>query len=173
MLWIFKFARWTPDRCTKKERKAWLLAMASELHPLRFEQHRSFVLWDLNSKFGSVAYRGHPNKLVELHLWSFKLDILQSWLPCRYPKTWHSDADISDLGLFYFLFLFLHKKTQNLLDIQEHCIRKLVNLKWAETFAWCLLLIFKVVYRDHLTQLLPFAWDFVTKGQRLVRSQVG
>ena len=42
------------------------------------------------------------------------------------------------------------------------------NTKWAETFVWCSLLIFKVVYRDHLTQLLPFVWDFVAKGQRLV-----
>ena len=34
-------------------------------------------------------------------------------------------------------------------------------------------MIFKVVYQDHLTQLLPFAWDFVAKGQRLVWGQVG
>ena len=39
------------------------------------------------------------------------------------------------------------------------------NTKWAETFVWCLLLIFKDVYQDHLTQLLPFTWDFVAKGQ--------
>ena len=39
------------------------------------------------------------------------------------------------------------------------------NTKRAETFIWCLLLIFKVVYRGHLTQLLPFAWDFTEKGQ--------
>ena len=34
---------------------------------------------------------------------------------------------------------------------------------------WCLLLIFKVAYWDYLTQLLPFAWDFIAKGQQLVR----
>ena len=38
---------------------------------------------------------------------------------------------------------------------------------------WCLLLIFKVVYWDHLTQLLPFKQDFVEKGQQLVWGQVG
>ena len=47
------------------------------------------------------------------------------------------------------------------------------NTKWAETFVWCLLLTFKVLYRDHFTQLLPFARDFVAKGQRLVWGQVG
>ena len=47
------------------------------------------------------------------------------------------------------------------------------NMKWAETFVWCLLLNFKVVYWNHLTQLLPFAWDFIMKGQWLVWGQVG
>ena len=47
------------------------------------------------------------------------------------------------------------------------------NTKRAETFVWCLLLNFKVEYRDHLTPLLPFAWDFLAKGQRLVWGQVG
>ena len=36
-------------------------------------------------------------------------------------------------------------------------------------FGGCL----KIVYQDHLTQLLPLAWDFVGKGQWLVRGQVG
>ena len=102
MLWIFKFARWTPDRCTKKERKAWLLAMASELHPLRFEQHRSFVLWDLNSKFGSVAYRGHPNKLTELH-WSFNRG--------HFCKVGTPKPDIQmQIFLTWDLFIFMWKK---------------------------------------------------------------
>ena len=39
------------------------------------------------------------------------------------------------------------------------------NMKTAETFVCCLLLIFKVACRDHLTELLPFAWDFVVKGR--------
>ena len=58
----------------KNKQKALLLvlAVASKLHPLRF---------------GSVTYCGHPNKLMKLHLWRFKLDILQSQLPYRHPKT--------------------------------------------------------------------------------------
>ena len=42
------------------------------------------------------------------------------------------------------------------------------NTKRAETFIWCLLLIFKVAYPDHLTQLLPFA-----KGFRIKRAAAG
>ena len=62
--------------------------------------------------------------------------------------------------LFLMVFIFVRKKKyQNLLHVQEQCIHKLGKTpKWAETFIWCLLLIFKVVYQDHLTQLLPFAW---------------
>ena len=45
---------------------------------------------------------------------------------------------------------------------------------WSELkLVWCLLLTFKVVYQDHLTQLLPCAWDFVAKRQWLVWGQVG
>ena len=40
----------------------------------------------------------------------FKLEILQSWLPCRHPKTQHSDADISDLGFILVMLLFLSEK---------------------------------------------------------------
>ena len=71
------------------------------------------------------------------------------------------------------MLLFCSEKNQSLLDIQEHCIRKLGEIRSELKLDWCLLLIFKVVYRDHLTQLLPFAWDFIAKGQRLVWGQVG
>ena len=70
------------------------------------------------------------------------------------------------------MLVFLVKKNQNLLDIQEHCIRKRGKIRSELKLIWCLLLIFKVVYRDHLTQLIPFAWDFVVNGQRLVWGQV-
>ena len=59
---------------------------------------------------------------MELHLWRFKLEILQSRLPRRHPKTQHSDANISDLGFILVLLLFLSEKNQNLLAIQEQCI---------------------------------------------------
>ena len=120
----------------RKQTKALPLAVALELHPLRFE-----------------------------------LQIWLSWLPCRHPnKTGHSDQDI-----LTGLFIFLVKKNQNLFDIQEQCICKLGKIQselkllcGVYYFMWCLLLIFKVVYRDHLTQLLPITWDIVEKGQRLV-----
>ena len=87
-----------------------------------------FILQDLNCIFCSVAYPGHPNKLTELHLWRFKLEILLSWLPCGHPnKTRHSDEGISNFGFFYIL-LFLSEK-KNLLDIQEQCIHKLGKIQ--------------------------------------------
>ena len=164
MLWIFKVARWTHDRCMKINIGPTVSNGVSQ----------SFILWDLNCKFGSVAYRGHPNKLTGLHLWRFKLEILQSWLPRRYPQTWHSDADISDLGLlFFYAFIFTRKELKPVGYTRTMYLQTGKNTKWAEIFVWCLLLSFKVAYRDHLTQLLPFTWDFVAKGQRLVWGQVG
>ena len=63
--------------------------------------------------------------------------------------------------------------TTKLLDIQEHSIRKLGKIRSElKLLSGVLLLIFKFGYQDHLTQLLPFAWDFVAKGQ-LVWGQVG
>ena len=76
--------------------------------------------------------------------------------------------------IIFIMLLFFSEKNQNLLDIQEHCICKLGKIRSElKLFDWCLLLIFKVLYWDHLTQLLPFARDFVAKGQRLVWGQVG
>ena len=69
---------------------------------------------------------------------------------------------------FFLCFYFFGEKNQNLLGIQEHCIRKLGKIQSVLKLVWCLLLIFKVVYWDHLTQLLPFARDFIVKGQQLV-----
>ena len=72
------------------------------------------------------------------------------------------------------MLLFFNEKYQNLLDIQELCIHKLGKIRSELKLLFgCLLLIFKVVYRDHLTQLLPFTRDFVAKGQRLVWGQLG
>lgn len=47
------------------------------------------------------------------------------------------------------------------------------NTKYTETFIWCLLLIFKVVYQAHLTQLLPFMWNLIEKWWQLVWGHVG
>ena len=92
-----------------------------------------------------------------------------SQLPRRHPKNWHSDVDISDLGYIYSFYGFVFEwKILNLLDIQDQCIHKLGKIQSELKLIWCLLLIFKVVYWVHLTQLLPSPRDFVGKGQQLV-----
>ena len=112
---------------------------------------QSFIFWNLNCKFGSVAYPGHPNKLTELHLWKFKLEILQSQSPCRHPNTSHSAGVISDLGFFFYAFIF-EWKNQSLLDIQEKFIRKLGKFQSELNFLFGVYYwFFKVVYQDHLS----------------------
>ena len=59
---------------------------------------------------------------MELRLWSFKLEILQSWLGTPKPDI---EMQIFLTWDYYFKLLFLCEKNQNLLDIQENCIRKL------------------------------------------------
>ena len=162
-LWIFKVARWTQDRSTKMNKsptvcngveassfEVWTANLAHSLTVGTLTNSWSFIFGDSKGKFCKVGYPiGPPNRTFRCrHFW---------------------------LGIFWiFMIVFLSEKNQNLLDIQAYCIRKQgKNTKWAETFVWCLLLIFKVVYQDHLSQLLPFAWDFIAKGQRLVWGQVG
>ena len=83
-LWIFKFVRWTHDRCTKINKsptEQWFW---------------SFILWDLNCKSGSVTYCGHPNKLMEFRLWRFNLEIYKVSYPIGTQNP-DIDVDISDL----------------------------------------------------------------------------
>ena len=134
---------------------------------------RSIILWDLNCKFGSDAYCGHPNKLTELHLWRFKLEILQSVAPLPVGPQKPDIQMWTFLTWDFFMLLFFSEKNQNLLGIQEHCIRKLGKI-WSE-----LKLSFGVYYKKFklytriIWQLLPFARDFVAKGHWLVWGQVG
>ena len=101
---------------------------------------------------------------------------LQNWLPRRHPGTQHSDALISVWGFFliFFMLLFVSEKNQKPVRYTRTLYSQTgENTEWAEAFVWCLLLIFKVVYWDYLTQVLPFTWDFVAKGQRQVWGQMG
>ena len=134
------------------------------------------ILSFLNCKFGSVTYHGHPNKLTELHLWRRKF--------CKvgYPKgTQKPDIQMQTqtfltwdfLNSFCMLLFWSEKKSKPAGYTRTLYSQTGKNMKWAETFVCCWLLIFEVVYQDHLTQLLPFAWDFVAKGQQLVWGQVG
>ena len=159
-LWIFKGVRWTHDRYMKINKsptdsdsngvgassfEIWTANLAQSLTVGTLTNSRSFIFGDSNWKFCSQ-------------------------LPHTHPKTWHSWLRI------FSCFYFWVKKNQNLLDIYKNTVfANLENYtKWAESFVWCLLLIFFiVVYWDHLTQLLPFAWDFTAKWQQLVWGQVG
>ena len=85
MLWIFKVARWTHDGCTKINKcptgvrasscKIWTANLVQSLTVGTLTNSQSFIFGDSKWKFCSR-------------------------LPHRHPKTWHSDADISDLGIF-------------------------------------------------------------------------
>ena len=73
-----------------------------------------------------------------------------SQLPCRHPKSWHSDADIADLGENKLCFYFLMKKIKTCWMYKNTVFANWENTKWAKTLIWCLLLIFKVVSWDPL-----------------------
>ena len=159
MLWIYKVARWTCDRCTKINKSPTVSkgigASSFEIQTPNLAQlltmgtltnSRSFIFGDPNWKFYPV---GTPKPDIQIETF----------------LTW---------DFFFFMLLFLSEKntkpvsyTRTLYSQPEK------NMKWAETFVWCLLLFFKIVYQDHLTQLLPFAWDCIAKGQRLVWGRVG
>ena len=133
----------------------------------------SFEVWTAN--FAQSLTQGTLTN-SQFHLWRLTLEILLSQFPCGHCyKTWHSDEDIWFLIFFFLMLLFFSKEKKKK---KKEYVRTVYSqtgktTKWAETFVWCLLLIFKVVYQDPLTQLLPFAWDFAEKGQQQVWGQVG
>ena len=167
MLWIFKAVRWMRNRWLKINKSPtfsngvrtssfdiWTANLSLSLTMGTLTNSQSFFIGNSNWKFCSVGYPVAP--------------------PPPPPPTWHSDADISDFGFLSFLcFYFLVKKSKPTKYTRTLYSQTGENTKWAETFVWCLLLIFKVVYRDHLTQLLLFTRDFIAKGQRLDWGQVG
>ena len=117
MLWIFKVARWTHNRCTKINKSP-----------------------TVSNGIGASSFE----------IWTGDC----SHLPCRNPKTWHSDADISDLGFIFYAFIF-DLKNQNMLDIQEHSIRKLGKIQSERK------LLFGVYYWFFLSCILG-SFDTVT-----------
>ena len=161
-LWIFKVARWTRNRCRKINKSStvsnglgaslfeiWTANLAQSLTVGTLTDSQSFIFGDSNWKFCKVGYPVGPINLT-----------------FRCGHFW--------LGIsFFYAFIFSWKKSKPVGYTRTLYLQTGKNTKWAETFVWCLLLIFKAVYWDHLTQLLPFARDFIAKGQRLVRGQVG
>ena len=133
-LWIFKVARWTHNRWPKINKSP---TVSNGLGASSFE------IWTANL---AVAYRGHPNKLVELRLWRFKLYA---------PKNPTFRCGHFWLGISFFnALIFLWKKSKPVGYIQEHCIGKLGKIRSK------LKLLFGVYYW--------FLIDFVAKGQWLV-----
>ena len=100
MLWIFKVARWTHDRCMKTNKSPTVSNGIGD---------SSFEIWTANL---AQSFTVGTLKLMELHLWRFRLEILQRRLPRMHPKTWHSNVDISDLGNFFLCFYFWVKKSK-------------------------------------------------------------
>ena len=159
MLWIFKVTRWRQDRCTKISKSPtggngirassviWTANLAQLLTMDTPTNSRNFIFGDSNWTFCKVGYP----------IGTLKPDIQI----CRH--FW--------LGIFSVFVLFLREKKSKTVGYTRTMYSQTgKNTNWAETFVWCLLFNFKVVYQDHLTQLLPFAWDFVAKGQQLVKT---
>ena len=110
-LWIFKVARWTRDRCMKinptvsngvgaSSFEIWTANLAQSLTVGTLTNSRSFIFRNSNWKFCAVGYPVGPPK-PDIQMWTF--------------LTW---------DYYFFMLLFFSEKNQNLLDIQEHCIRK-------------------------------------------------
>ena len=163
MLWIFKVVRWTYDRSMKINKspavssgvgassfESWTANLAQSLTVGTLTNSWSFIFGDSNWKFCNVSYPIGPQNLT------FRCG--HFWL---------------GISFFYAFYFFLRKKSKPVGYTRTLYSQTGGNTKWAETFVWCLLLIFKVVYQNHLTQLLPFARDFVAKRQQLVWGQVG
>ena len=102
-LWIFKVVRWTRNRWLKINKsptvrngvrvssfEIWTANLAQSLTVGTLTNTRSFIFGDSNWKFCKLGY------------------------PHRHPNTWHSDVDISDLGLSFFLCFYFWVKNQSI-----------------------------------------------------------
>ena len=155
-LWIFKAARWMRNRWQKINSPTVSNGVGAS----------SFKIWTANlSPLLTVG--------TLTNSWSFIFGNSNwkccSQLPRRPPKNLTFRCGNFWLGIFFNAFIFLMKKSKPVRYTRTLCSQTGKNTKWAETFVWCLLWIFKIVYRDHLTQLHPFTMDFIVKGQRLVK----
>ena len=143
---FLKVARWTHDRCTKINKsptvsngvgassfEIWTPNLAQSLTLGTLTNSRSLIFGDSNWKFCNV---GFPVATLK-------------------PESQMRTFLMSDFN--FFMLLFLSEKIKTCWIYTRTMYSQTgKNTEWAETFIWCLLLIFKVVYRDHLTQLLPF-----------------
>ena len=117
-LWIFKVARWTCDRWPKINKSPtfsngvgasffdiWTANLAQSLTVGTLTNLRGFFIGNSNWKFCKVGYPVGPQK-PDIQMRTF--------------LTW---------DFFFLMLLFFSERNLNLLDIQEHCIRKLEKIQ--------------------------------------------
>ena len=144
MLWIFKVARWTRNRCTKINKSPtvsngvrglsfenWTANLAQLLTVGTLTSSQSSIFGDSNWKFYKVSYPVGTQK-PDTQMRTF--------------LTWV-------FFYFFYAFIFEWKKSKPAGYTRTLYSQTGKNTKWAETLVWCLLLIFnvvKLVYQDHL-----------------------
>ena len=111
----------------------WTANLAQSLTVGTLTNSQSFIFGDSNWKFCKVGYPvSTPKPYIQMQTfltWDFCFFILFGWNKSK-PVGYTST---------------LYSQTGK-------------NIKWAETFVWCLVLIFKVVYQDHLTGIMVSFW---------------
>ena len=120
-VWIVKVARWTCNRCPKINKspavssgvrassfEIWTANMAQSFTVGTQTNSWSFIFGDSNWKFCLVGYPIGPPK-PDIQMWPF--------------LTWDLKKKKN------YAFIFVSEKNLNLLDIQEHCIRKLGKIR--------------------------------------------
>ena len=108
----------------------WTTNLAQLLNVGTLTNSWSLIFVHSNCKFCKVGYPvGTPKPDIQMRIF----------------LTW---------DFFFNAFIFSWKKSKPVGYTRTLYSQTGKNTKCAETFVWCLLLIFKVVYRDHLTQLL-------------------
>ena len=128
-LWIFKVARWTRDRCTKINKS---LTVSNGVGASSFEIWTATLAQSLT--VGTLT-----------NSWSFIFGVLNwkfcSRLPRRYPKTWFSDADISDLGKKLMLLFLREKKSKPVGYTRTLYLQTGKNEKYKVSRNFCLVFI--------------------------------
>ena len=163
----FKVARWTHDRWPKINKslsvsngvgassfEIWTANLAQPLTMGTLTNSRSFIFGDSNWKFCKVGYPVGPHK------------------PDFQMRTFLT----SDFFFFFMLLFFSQKKKKKTCWIYKNTV--FTNWEKDEvSWNFCLVIIIDLKKKSCIPgsfeQLLPFAWDFVVKGQRLVWGQVG
>ena len=144
MLWTFKVARWTCDRCMKINKsptvsngvgassfEIWTANLAQSLTVGTLTNSRSFIFGVSNWKFCKVSYPvGTPKSDTEMQIF----------------LTWDF--------LKLLMLLLLHEKNLIPLDIQGHCIHKLGKIQsepklLSGVYYWFLKLYTRIIWHSY------------------------